>query len=203
MTCFGYIMVTGFAMLSAGGLVFFHPAPQLIWNATASTPTGLYALRPVGRLHALELVAIRPPEPLARYLADNGFLPKGVPLLKHVMALPGQTVCRDGTTVTVDHVAVGVAHERDHRGRPLPRWSGCHTLGPSEVFLMNPAVPDSLDGRYFGPLPTTAIVARAVPLWTDEAHDGRFVWRAAIASTTSQPPTKETSHGTDRSIHPR
>ena len=28
-------------------------------------------------------------------------------------------------------------------------------------------------------LPTTAIVARAVPLWTDEAGDGRFVWQAA------------------------
>ena len=63
--------------------------------------------------------------------------------------------------------------------RTLPRWSGCHTLASSEVFLMNPTVPNSLDGRYFGPLPTTAIVARAVPLWTDEAGDGRFVWRAA------------------------
>src|SRR3546814_15964061 len=63
----------------------------------------------------------------------------------------------------------------DLLGRPLPRWSGCHTLGPSEVFLMNPTVPDSLDGRYFGPLPTTALVARAEPLWTDEAGAGRFV----------------------------
>jgi len=96
-----------------------------------------------------------------------------------VMALPGQTVCRAGDAVTVDHIAVGAARERDHLGRPLPRWSGCHTLSPSEVFLMNPTVPDSLDGRYFGPLPTTAIVARAVPVWTDEAGDGRFVWRAA------------------------
>ena len=48
-----------------------------------------------------------------------------------------------------------------------------------EIFLMNPTVPDSLDGRYFGPLPVTSIVARAVPLWTDETGDGRFVWRAA------------------------
>ncbi len=102
-----------------------------------------------------------------------------MPLLKHVMALPGQTVCRAGDAITVDHIAVGAARERDHLGRPLPRWSGCHALGPSELFLMNPTVPDSLDGRYFGPLPTTAIVARAVPLWTDEAGDGRFVWRAA------------------------
>ena len=52
-------------------------------------------------------------------------------------------------------------------------------LRPGEVFLMNPTVPDSLDGRYFGPLPVASIVARAVPFWTDEGGDGRFVWRAA------------------------
>jgi type IV secretory pathway protease TraF len=44
---------------------------------------------------------------------------------------------------------------------------------------MNPTVPDSLDGRYFGPLPVASIVARATPLYTDEDGDGRFVWRAA------------------------
>jgi len=100
MTRFGYVMTTYFAMLGIGALAFFHPAPRLIWNATASTPTGLYALHRVGRLHPLELVVVRPPEPIASYLADGGFLPKGVPLLKHVMALPGQTVCRDGDVVT-------------------------------------------------------------------------------------------------------
>jgi conjugative transfer signal peptidase TraF len=179
MTRFAYVMTTYLAMLVFIGLAFVHPAPRLIWNATASTPTGLYTLRPAGQLRALDLVAVRAPEPIASYLADGGFLPKGVPLLKHVMALPGQTVCRAGDAIIVDHISVGAARERDHLGRPLPRWSGCHTLGSSEVFLMNPTVPDSLDGRYFGPLPTAAIVARAVPLWTDEAGDGRFVWRAA------------------------
>jgi conjugative transfer signal peptidase TraF len=179
MTRFGYVLTTYFAMLAVGVLALFHPAPRLIWNATASTPTGFYALRPAGQLRALELVAVRPPEPIASFLADGGFLPKGVPLLKHVIALPGQSVCRVGDAVTVDHVEVGAARDRDHLGRPLPRWSGCHTLSASEVFLMNPTVSDSLDGRYFGPLPVTSIVARAVPLWTDEAGDGRFVWRAA------------------------
>ncbi|MCA1437230.1 S26 family signal peptidase [Bradyrhizobium sp. BRP20] len=179
MTRFGYLMLTYIAALVAGALVLVHPAPRLIWNATASTPIGLYVLHPLGELHDLELVAVRLPEPIASFLADGGFLPKGLPLLKRVMALPGQTVCRSGDTVSVDHVDAGTAHDRDHRGRPLPRWSGCHTLEPGEVFLMNPTVPDSLDGRYFGALPVTSIVARAVPLWTDEAADGRFVWRAA------------------------
>ena len=179
MTRFGYVMATYVAMLGVGALAFFHPAPRLIWNATASTPTGLYALQPAGRLHARELVAVRPPEPISRYLADGGFLPKGVPLLKHVTAVAGQTVCRAGDAITVDQIEVGMARDRDHLGRPLPRWSGCHTVTPAEVFLMNPTVPDSLDGRYFGPFPITSIIARAVPLWTDEAGDGRFVWRAA------------------------
>jgi conjugative transfer signal peptidase TraF len=179
MTRFGYVMATYFAMLGIGGLAFVHPAPRLIWNATASTPTGLYALRPVGRLHAMELVAVRPPEPVASFLAGGGFLPNGVPLLKHVMALPGQTVCRTGDAIIVDGIAAGDARERDHLGRPLPRWSGCRTLRPGEVFLMNPTVPDSLDGRYFGPLPTSSIVGRAVPILTDEDGDGRFEWRAS------------------------
>jgi conjugative transfer signal peptidase TraF len=179
MTRFGYVMTTYFAMLGIGGLAFVHPAPRLIWNATASTPTGLYALRPIGHLHAMELVAVRPPEPIASFLADGGFLPKGVPLLKHVMALPGQTVCRTGDAVTVDGITVGDAHERDHLGRALPAWNGCRALRPGEIFLMNPTVPDSLDGRYFGPLSTSSIVGLAVPLLTDEDGDGRFEWRAS------------------------
>jgi hypothetical protein len=41
---------------------------------------------------------------------------------------------------------------------------------------MNWDAPDSLDGRYFGPLPASSIVARALPLWTDAEGDGRFRW---------------------------
>jgi type IV secretory pathway protease TraF len=31
---------------------------------------------------------------------------------------------------------------------------------------MNRTPPDSLDGRYFGPLPMIAIVGRVDPIWT-------------------------------------
>jgi len=43
---------------------------------------------------------------------------------------------------------------------------GCRILRQDEVFLLNPRSADSLDGRYFGPLPTSSVVGRAVPLWT-------------------------------------
>jgi conjugative transfer signal peptidase TraF len=125
-------------------------------------------MRPAGVLHVTELVVIRPPEPLASFLADRGYLPTGVPLLKRVLALPGQTVCRADRTIIVDGFAMGEALERDRRGRTLPSWRGCRAVPAGEVFLMNRQSEDSLDGRYFGSLPAAAIVGQAQPLWTYE-----------------------------------
>lgn len=143
---------------------------KLIWNASASVPIGLYAVRPPGALRVGELVVVTPPEPLASFLADRDYLPEGVPLLKHILALPRQTVCRIGASITIDGEPVGRALARDRCGRPLPAWRGCRAIRDGEVFLMNRRPADSLDGRYFGPLPAAAITGRADPLWTSNAE---------------------------------
>lgn len=142
----------------------------LLWNGSASAPRGLYLLRLAMPLHSGELVAVAPPEPLARFAAVRGYLPIGVPLLKHIAALDGQTVCRFARIVWVNGRAVAIARERDSVGRSLPSWQGCRTLRAGQVFLLNPTIPDSFDGRYFGVLPATAITARAEPLWTISEH---------------------------------
>ncbi len=139
--------------------------PLLLWNASASVPRGLYNLHPASPLYLNELVAVRPPASLARSLAARHYLPLGVPLLKHIAALPGQTVCRTARTITIDGHAVAVALRRDSHGRVLPSWHGCRTLHPGEIFLLNRTVPVSFDGRYFGVMPAASIVARATPLW--------------------------------------
>jgi type IV secretory pathway protease TraF len=69
-------------------------SPRYIWNASKSVPIGLYHIQPTGRLTTTELVAVWPPDALAAFLDLNGYLPAGVPMLKRVLALPGQTVCR-------------------------------------------------------------------------------------------------------------
>jgi len=176
---FGWVIATCLSGAAATAAAFVNPPPKLIWNASASAPVGLYAVRPIGALFDSELVAVMPPEPVATFLSRGVYLPPGVPLMKHVLALPGQTVCRDRLLIIVDGIEVGEAQARDRRGRDLPAWRGCRTLQLDEVFLMNPGVADSLDGRYFGPLPASSIIGRAAPLWTDEEGDGRFVWRAA------------------------
>jgi len=131
-------------------------------------PIGLYRIQSAGPLTVTELVAIRPPDMLAAFLDLNGYLPVGVPMLKRVLALPGQTVCRTGPLIVVDGIEIGQARERDGRNRPLPTWQGCRVLDEGQIFLMNWQSEDSLDSRYFGPLPISAVIGQAVPLWTAE-----------------------------------
>ena len=94
MTRFGWVMTTYLAVLTADATALFQPAPKLLWNASASVPIGLYAVHHVGGLYVGELLVVTPPEPLASFLDQRRYLPKGVPLVKRVAALPGQTVCR-------------------------------------------------------------------------------------------------------------
>ena len=152
--------------------------PILVWNASASAPIGLYGVKRNEHLQVGDYLLVRPDETLAKLIAERGYLPKGVPLLKRILAVSGQTVCRSNLAITVDGVNVGVARDRDRAGRDLPVWQGCRRIATGEVFLMNWQVNDSLDGRYFGLTSTDQIIGRAVPLWTDEDGDGRFQWRA-------------------------
>ncbi|WP_110754715.1 S26 family signal peptidase [Phyllobacterium leguminum] len=178
MTRSGYAMVTYFAAMSVAVASFIPTPTRFIWNATASAPVGLYTISPVDRLEVSDLVALQPPEPLTDFMAKRGYVRRGTPLLKHVLALPGQQVCRIGRVITVDGIEMGDALERDRLGRPLLVWRGCRTIAAGELFLMNAEVRDSLDSRYFGPLPVSAVIGRATPLYTDEDGDGRFIWRA-------------------------
>ncbi len=166
-TRFGFVIITYAAKLFDALSNLFHPAPKLLWNASASVPIGLYAVRPALPLRVGELAVATPPTPLAQLFAARSYLPFGVPLVKRMLALPGQTVCRSGPLFTVDGAAMGAALERDRLGGALPDWQGCLVLGCGEVFLMNRTPPDSLEGRYFGPLPRATVASRADPIWTD------------------------------------
>lgn len=179
-----YLTVTALAAMGVAVASAIETPTKLIWNATASAPVGFYTVEPADRIEVPELVAVMPPEPLAAFMVQRGYIGDGVPLLKRVAGLPGQRVCRIGRAITVDRVAMGAALDHDRIGSDLPVWQGCRVIAPGELFLMNSGVRDSLDGRYFGPLPASAVVGRALPLWTDEDGDGRFVWRAKTGATT-------------------
>jgi type IV secretory pathway protease TraF len=145
-----------------------HPMSLLVWNASGSVPIGLYRVRPAGKLSVNDLVIVMPPDPLAAFLADSGYLARGVPLTKRILALSGQTVCRRDLLIIVDGIEIGTTRKRDGRGHSLLDWQGCLIVGTGEVLLMNLEALASLDGRDFGVMPVNSIVGRATPLWTFE-----------------------------------
>ena len=151
------------ATFTLGSIVL--PERRLIlWNVTASVPTGPYWLSVSKQIQTGQCVAIRPAASIRKWMANRGYLPNGSPLIKRVGAVEGQQVCRFRHGITIDGKLVALALARDSLGRPLPVWSGCHILGPDEFFALNNRRTDSLDGRYFGPMPRSLIIGRAVPL---------------------------------------
>lgn len=144
--------------------------PLLIWNASASAPIGLYRLEPTHSPAAGDLVAYRLAPEWSRAFAARGYLPAGVPLLKPVAATAPSVVCRWEQGIFIDGRTVAMARERDRAGRPLPRWSGCITLGPEALFLLAPDVPDALDSRYFGPVDRKDLLGRVMPIHVREGR---------------------------------
>jgi len=142
----------------------YGPAPRLVWNASASAPTGLYWVWP-GDAPARGEMAIAWPPPRWRALAaERHYLPANVPLVKRVAAAQGDLVCASGPEVSVNGVRVATRVERDPSGRALPWWQGCRRLGPSEYLLLMDA-PGSFDGRYFGISAGHDLIGRARLIW--------------------------------------
>lgn len=173
---FGYLLAAAVAVIALGGLPILSPTPTLIWNTSASAPVGLYTVGSRDDLAVGEWVAVAPPAALAAWLERRGYLPRGVPLIKRIAARPGQRVCRHGAIVSIDGKAVARAQARDRRGRVLPRWAGCRRLADGMLFLLNRDHPDSLDGRYFGPVSARAVLGRVRAIYTDDDADGHYDW---------------------------
>lgn len=164
------LAVAALTCVTVTASLFVSMPTRLVWNVSASVPTGLYAVSSPHPLRRGDLIAVAPPEPLATWLIERGYIGRDAPLLKRIEALSGAQVCREGLRVTVDGAVRAIAHERDRFGRALPHWSGCRSVADDELFLLNVDQAASLDGRYFGPLPQSSIIGRATPVWTQEGR---------------------------------
>lgn len=158
------LLLAGVALAALGFSVMARPEPILVWNSSASAPMGLYLVLPQTRLRPGDMALVTPPESIADMAARRGYLPRGVPLIKQVVALGGDHVCAQGEVITINGDTVAVRQKSDSVGRPLPSWQGCRVLLAGEILFLMPAA-QSLDGRYFGPLSSVHVIGRLVPLW--------------------------------------
>ncbi|RCK45963.1 hypothetical protein TH25_17120 [Thalassospira profundimaris] len=140
---------------------------KLIYNASESAPVGFYWIDQQS-ISRGDYVYVRVPERVRDLVIERGYLPPDVPLVKRVVGLDGDRICRAGTEISVNGAVVATAERRDGLGRAMPDWHGCHILTDRTVFLLQDH-PRSFDGRYFGPVDRRLIIGRATPL--------RLAWR--------------------------
>lgn len=160
----GFVAADALCTALAGTLLW-KPAPVLLWNASPSSPLGLYWVRHDGGPAVGETAIAWPPPSARRLAARRHYLPKGVPLVKNVAAVLGARVCANGPTILVNGRRAAVRRSRDRAGRRLPWWSGCRTLGKGELLLLSPGVPEAFDGRYFGITRAREVIGKGMLLW--------------------------------------
>ena len=155
------------AAMAAGALFTVAPlhgrTPWLIWNASPSVPLGLYRIDPAP-VRRGDLVLVRLPPDVAQLAHRRNYLPKSAYLIKFVLAVAGDQVCRLGDRIFVRGVFAARALTRDSLGRPMPSWQGCRKLASGDLFLLADNQ-QSFDSRYFGVMSVRDVVGRAVLLW--------------------------------------
>jgi conjugative transfer signal peptidase TraF len=139
--------------------------PVLLWNASPSSPVGLYGVTSPVRPAVGETIVAWPPRWARRLAAARGYLPATVPLVKSVAAAAGDRLCAEGSAILVNGRPVSVRRRRDPSGRPMPWWTGCRALGSGDLFLLS-TYTLAFDGRYFGVTRPGEVIGRARPLWT-------------------------------------
>ncbi len=133
-----------------------------IYNGSESAPTGFYWIDQQ-TIDRNDFVLIHAPEHIRKMVERRQYLPPDIPLIKRVVGIEGDTICRRKLEIIVDSVTVVLARKRDRHGRPLPDWQGCIRLKANELFLLQ-VHPESFDSRYFGPVDRSLVIGKATKL---------------------------------------
>ena len=144
----------------------------LLYNPSESAPQGWYRIESLEYVSRGDQVVSNLPQEAAEFASQRGYLPRGIPVIKTVAALEGDTVCDTGGVLAINDVPTVRMLAADKAGRPLPSpWRTCRLLLPDEVLLLSDRTQESFDGRYFGAVRKTDIIGRAV--WMDSAVQAR------------------------------
>jgi len=158
----GTLMKVGISAVLLSLIGPFRPA--LVYNASASVPIGYYRVTAPWPLKVGDLVLLHTPASVRQLADQRRYLPRTVPMIKHIAAMGGDTVCAQEDRILINGRASIKRLQKDSLGRVMPWWNGCHTLLAGEVFVLNPDAPQSFDGRYFGVVSATSIIGKLRPL---------------------------------------
>ena len=145
------VAVVAIAAAFAAGKAIDAADYELVVNTSPSMPSGVYWIaRGAAPIVRGSVVLFAPPDGVRELIYGRGWLPDGIPLLKTVGGLAGDTYCvRDGRFV-VAGADVGPVFARDSQGEPVPQIVGCRRVGTGEFLPVASTLGRSFDGRYMG-----------------------------------------------------
>jgi conjugative transfer signal peptidase TraF len=157
----GLVVGTSLALMRSLG-------PPLYINETPSEPRGIYRLiRHPGPGYRRGMYVIFPvPEEWRTLVYGRGWMRNGIPFLKELAGVPGDTVCVSRDALRINDRYIGPVFERDSRGLSLPQHVGCFVVPAGYFFAASRYLKNSFDGRYFGALPMSLLIGEARPVWT-------------------------------------
>jgi conjugative transfer signal peptidase TraF len=165
-------------------IVFALAAAALFWGAallghahgfrinhTPSLPVGLWRIEPSrGPIERGQIVSFCPPDtPFFRRALAQRWIGHGrchggwVPLLKPVVAIPGDRIALGATGITVNGRAIAGSARMALGAGEIP--AGSYSLKSDEVWVISTSHPRSLDSRYFGAIGQSRIDGIARPVW--------------------------------------
>ncbi len=140
---------------------------ELIVNTSPSMPRGVYWIalgdEPTRRG---EIAVFVPPDAVGAMIYERGWLATGMPMLKAVGALPGDTYCVRSGRFVVNDADVGPVFLLDGQGQPLPQIAGCRRVNHDEFLPVSSYLDRSFDGRYMGAVPTHFVLGTGRALLT-------------------------------------
>jgi conjugative transfer signal peptidase TraF len=128
-------------------------------NVSPSVPLGLYRLVRLAPPLARGTLVLFPVPAVMRPWWGTWW----IPFLKPVAAIAGDEVCVHDKTLWIAGLSYGLVYD-DAEGQVLPHVKGCQAVPEGTVFVAS-REPKSIDSRYYGPLPLSALSAVATPLW--------------------------------------
>ena len=138
------------------GIVSTITGPIFYINESASMPKGICAARKSDEpLKRSDVVVFEVPPEVMKLAVERGYIGKGMPFIKSVGAIAGDTYCvrwdaAGYGTFYINSVFVGPVFTKDSKGRPLPRIEGCHVVADGNFLPAGIASERSFDGRYWG-----------------------------------------------------
>ena len=173
--------------------------PILLYNPSESAPLGWYRVEPLEVISRGDLVVSNLPEAASRLAIQRRYLAPGIPVIKNVRALEGDTVCEIKGVLQINGTSTVRLLSTDSMGRALPSpWTGCRQLQAEEVLLLSDRTPDSFDGRYFGAVREGDIIGRAVWIGGDRKEHAEGL----IGKNGDRSECKIKAHGANQGLHP-